>query len=383
MKGQRLQVVDKFTYLGSTLSRVVHIDDEVNARIAKAFGRLRGSIWDRSWIRLDTKLKVYRSVVVLPTLLYACEAWTVDQRHTKRLNHFHTSSLRKLLKIRHRSPDTEVLKRAGMQSVHTLLKLALLRWTGHVTRISDECLPKKILYGELQVGKHSHGGQKKWYKDTFKASLKDVSIPTESWEQIAQDRTKWRGLIRRGAGEYEAKRISEAEQKRAQRKVRAKASPTELSSSDLSCSICNRQFRAKIGLISHLRTQNNNTSHNWLGLVIVSNDWRTSFTSEIFWTSKSKSLNYSESIWLLVYVILTCECRKTLNLESRYKNTVRGVGRQWGWQWYDINNLRVAGHINAWSWKLCGPEHNRWYFKVDIGYVFLRKEWETFFWDTV
>ena len=74
VKGQRLQVVDKFTYLGSTLSRVVHID-EVNARIAKAsaaFGRLRGSIWDRSGIRLDTKLKVYRSVV-LPTLLYACE----------------------------------------------------------------------------------------------------------------------------------------------------------------------------------------------------------------------------------------------------------------------------------------------------------------------
>ena len=37
-------MVDKFTYLGSTLSRVVHIDDEVNARIAKdsaAFGRLR------------------------------------------------------------------------------------------------------------------------------------------------------------------------------------------------------------------------------------------------------------------------------------------------------------------------------------------------------
>ena len=62
VKGQRLQVVDKFTYLGSALSRVVHIDDEVNPRIAKAsaaFGRLRGSIWDRSGIRLDTKLKVY------------------------------------------------------------------------------------------------------------------------------------------------------------------------------------------------------------------------------------------------------------------------------------------------------------------------------------
>ena len=69
---QRLPVVDKFTYLGSTLSSVVHIDDEVNARIAKAsaaFGRLRINIWDRNGIRLDTKLTVYRSVV-LQTLLY-------------------------------------------------------------------------------------------------------------------------------------------------------------------------------------------------------------------------------------------------------------------------------------------------------------------------
>ena len=39
----------------------MHIDDEVNARIAKAsavFGQLRGSVWDQSGIRLDTKLKV-------------------------------------------------------------------------------------------------------------------------------------------------------------------------------------------------------------------------------------------------------------------------------------------------------------------------------------
>ena len=81
-----------------------------------------------------------------------------------------------------------------------------------------------------------------------------TSAYQQSWEQIAQDRAKWRGLIRRGAGEHKAKRISEAEQKRAQQKARAKASPTELSSSDVFCSICNRQFRPKIGLISHLRT---------------------------------------------------------------------------------------------------------------------------------
>ena len=162
MNGQKLQVVDKFTYLGSTLSRAVHIDDEVTARAVKAsvaFDRLRTNVWERNRIRLDTKLKVYKAVE-LPTLLYACETWTVYQRHAKKLNHFH---LRKLLKIRWQDkiPDTEVLKKAKIQSVHTLLKLAQLRWTGYFTRMPDERLPKKVLYGELQEGKRSQGGQKK------------------------------------------------------------------------------------------------------------------------------------------------------------------------------------------------------------------------------
>ena len=65
----------------------------------------------------------------------------------------------------------------------------------------DERLPKKILCGELQVGKRPHGGQKKRYKDTLKTFFKDFNIQTELLVQIAQDRANWRGLIRRGAGE--------------------------------------------------------------------------------------------------------------------------------------------------------------------------------------
>ena len=49
VNGQKLQVVDKVTYFGSTLSRAVHIDNEVTARTAKAsviFGRLRTNVWE-------------------------------------------------------------------------------------------------------------------------------------------------------------------------------------------------------------------------------------------------------------------------------------------------------------------------------------------------
>ena len=55
MKGQRLQVVDKFTYLGNTLSRVVHIDDEVNAGLPKPVQHLADYV-DVFWIELESDL---------------------------------------------------------------------------------------------------------------------------------------------------------------------------------------------------------------------------------------------------------------------------------------------------------------------------------------
>ena len=115
-----------------------------------------------------------------------------------------------------------------------------------------ERLPKKVLYGELQEGKRSQGGQKKRYKDILKASLKDFDIPMGSWEQTAQERSKWRGLINKGAALYEGKRICETERKR--RECKAKTNGPPAHSMTLTCSTCNRQFRASTGLVSHYRT---------------------------------------------------------------------------------------------------------------------------------
>ena len=47
------------------------------------------------------------------------------------------------IKWQDKIPDTKVLKKAGMQSMHTVLKLSQLRWAGHVIRMPNERLPKK------------------------------------------------------------------------------------------------------------------------------------------------------------------------------------------------------------------------------------------------
>ena len=119
----------------------------------------------------------------------------------------------------------------------------------------DEGLPNKVFYGELQEGKRSQGGQRKLYKETFKALLKDFSIPTESWEQ---DRTKWRCLIRKGAAQYEEKRESvklKESTKNVKQEPRNHHQRVVTVQAHLLC-ICNRMFKAKIGLFSHQRTHN-------------------------------------------------------------------------------------------------------------------------------
>ncbi|XP_063597258.1 uncharacterized protein LOC134773939 [Penaeus indicus] len=211
VKGQELQTVDSFTYLGSTLSRVVNIDAEVINRIAKAssaFGRLR---------------------ILGERLLF--------------------------IKWQDKIPDTEVLELAGISSIHTLIQKAQVRWAGNVVRMADSRLPKQLLYGELYEGKRSVGGQKKRFKDSHEASLKDKNINVSTWEQLAINRSTWRSKVSTGACAAEKRRTTEAQLKRAARKARAGHTSNTVPTH--TCPVCGRTLRARIGLISHLRTHSN------------------------------------------------------------------------------------------------------------------------------
>ena len=185
------------------------IDDEADARITQSKHSFRQGY------NLQTKLKVYK-IVIMTTLLYACETWTVYCRYARILNRFHINCLRKLLRITWQDmiPDTKVFKRARLQSIHILLKKTQLRRICHVVRMSDERLPTRLVYRELSEGSRSTGGQRKRYKDSLKSSLKAFEINNESWKSLTTERGTWRSLIQKGAESYEQTRIRQAEEKR-------------------------------------------------------------------------------------------------------------------------------------------------------------------------
>ena len=146
-----LEVVEKFTYLGSTMSNSLSLDPELNCRIGKAttaMACLTKRVWENGMLTINTKMKVYQACV-LSTLLYGSEAWTLYAHQERRLSTFHLRCLRRLLGLTWQDHITniDVLAKAGMASMHSMLTTRRLRWLGHVSRMEDSCIPKNLLFG--------------------------------------------------------------------------------------------------------------------------------------------------------------------------------------------------------------------------------------------
>ena len=144
--------VEHFKYLRSVISSDGSLDREISARISKAsqaLGCLRTRVMTHKSNKLDTKIKVYKAVI-LTSLLYGFETWTLYCKHTKQLERFHTRSLRVIMgmKWKDRVTNLKVLDRAGLLSIEAMILKAQLRWSGPVIRMEPHRLPRKLLYGE-------------------------------------------------------------------------------------------------------------------------------------------------------------------------------------------------------------------------------------------
>ena len=248
-----LDVVHQFTYLGSTITDNLSLDAEIDKRIGKAattLARLTSRVWTNPKLIVKTKMAVYNACV-LSTLLYGSETWTTYARHEKRLNSFHLRSLRRIFGIswQDKMTNTDVLSRAGLPTMYTLLRQRRLRWLGHVCRMEDGRIPKDFLYGELAAGQRSLGRPQLRYKDACKRDMKALDINTNFWEDIAADRTSWKNTLHKQLLTGEERLSAVAAEKRARRKETTVNRPE----STHRCDLCDRDCHSRIGLYSHKR----------------------------------------------------------------------------------------------------------------------------------
>ena len=199
--GNKLNSVPEFTYLGSTISSDGRIEAEIQRRMAKAsasFGRLCQRLWNNHHVSTRVKGKIYRAIV-LSTLLYGAEAWTVYRRQVKKLHAFMMRHLHSIMRLTWKDKVTnkEILGQIGLPSMEDLLIKKNLLWTGHLMRMSSDRLPKQILYSQLSSGHRQRGRPRLRFKDTIKRNLKLRDIKTDSWTSLSQQRTKWSAAVKK------------------------------------------------------------------------------------------------------------------------------------------------------------------------------------------
>jgi hypothetical protein len=192
-----------FTYLGSTVSSSSKIEKELRIRTGKAsaaYGKLQERLWNNRHVSIEVKCRVYRAVV-LSTLLYGAETWTIYRTQVKKLHAFMMRQLRDIMSIKWQDKITniEVLKRANLPSMEDILIERNLRWLGHVHRMDKERLPQQLLFSQLCKGRRNQGRPRLRYKDVVKRNMNVRQIPTSNWRSIASNRAAWRSAIKNKA----------------------------------------------------------------------------------------------------------------------------------------------------------------------------------------
>ena len=172
IKGQRLEEVENFKYLGAIVSNEGS-KPEILSRIAQATAALSRLkiIWRDKNISLASKVKLMQTLI-LSTVLYACESWILAAEIERMIQALEMRCYRRLLNISYKDHVTNEEVRNRIQNaigMHddllTMVKKRKLRWYGHISRYSG--MAKTILQGTVK-GARRRGRQKKRWEDNIK-----------------------------------------------------------------------------------------------------------------------------------------------------------------------------------------------------------------------
>ena len=179
--GEEVEIVEKFTYLGSVVHSSTSCEAEVARRLGLAYGAMNSlekTVWRSRYLSRKTKVRIFGSLV-MPVLLYSCEAWTLTGELKRRLGTFVCNSLRKILGIRWQDQvsNQKVLRIAGMSCVTCQIRLRQLRSFGHVMRFPSSDPANKILSaGEPKGWRRPAGRPRKRWLEQLEENLVNVRV---------------------------------------------------------------------------------------------------------------------------------------------------------------------------------------------------------------
>ena len=183
-----LKLVDKFTYLGSSVSST---EKDIDTRLTKAWTAIDGlSIIWKSDLTDKMKRSFFQAAVAL-ILLYGCTTWTLTKRPEKKLNGNNTRMLRAILNKSWRQHPTRLQLYGHLPPITKTIQARRNRHAGHCWRSKDELISDVLLwtaaYGRAKAGQPA---------GTYIQQLcEDTGCSPEDLPEAMNDREKWRERV--------------------------------------------------------------------------------------------------------------------------------------------------------------------------------------------
>jgi len=194
--------VEEFKYLGTTLTIQNSIVEEIKSRLRSGNACYHSvqNLLSSSLLSKKLKIKIYRTII-LPVVLYGCEAWSLTLREQRKLRVFENMVLRRIFGPWRdevtgewrRLHNEELSDLYSSPNVVRVITSRRMRWARHVARMGEERGCIGSWWGNRKERDHwGDLGVDGWIILGWISRRWDVGM---DWIGLAQDRDRWRTLV--------------------------------------------------------------------------------------------------------------------------------------------------------------------------------------------
>lgn len=197
LQQEEIKEVDKFTYLGSIVSKDGGADDDIKSRTNKAryAFKILQPIWRSSALSLHNKIRIFNTNVK-SVLLYGSETWRTTKTNRNKLQTFINRCLRNILNIRWPEviSNKDLWNKTNQMPIGEDIKKRKWGWIGHTLRKSPSNVTRQALDWNPQ-GKRKVGRPRQTWRRSTDAEVKAAGMTWAELKRIAQNRVRWKCAV--------------------------------------------------------------------------------------------------------------------------------------------------------------------------------------------
>ena len=189
LEGTPLKLVDKFTYLGSSVKST---EKDIETRLTKAWTAINrlSIIWKSD---LTNKMKrSFFQAAVTSILLYGCTTWTLTKRLEKKLDGNYTRMLRAILNKSWQQHPTRHQLYGHLPPITKTIQVRRTRHAGHCWRSRDELIRDVLLW----IPTHGRAKAGRPARTYIQQLCEDTGCCPEDLPRAMNDREEWRERVR-------------------------------------------------------------------------------------------------------------------------------------------------------------------------------------------